>query len=129
MTIKYDINHDELVLLLQDSKYIVGYVKQGGYDTENPDHVKVDRDILPPYFFDDFIATKYLFYSNPNEVIENKNFIPPKLDEDEEGYVEETNQNKSYKSEETVPKEEYDALKDRMDRLEEMLQQLLAQKG
>lgn len=131
MVIKYDIAPDELVLFLEDKKYITGYVKIGGYDTENPNHVKINREILPAYFFDDFMSTKYLYYSYPEEVIPNKNFVPPKSSEDDDygDYVEAMSQNRPYVPKETVPKEDYDELKERMDRLEAMMKQLLSQKG
>lgn len=124
MTVKYDIGSNEIVLHLREGKYITGFTTVGGYDKELG-QVKVNREILPAYFFDNFAYERYLYYSKPEEVIENKNYVPPQNNE----YEEESQQI-------TVPKEQYDSLKEELERMKqqqetmmEMLQKLLGQKG
>lgn len=124
MVVRYDINSDEIVLHLRDGKYITGYTTLGGYDA-NLGQVKIKRKILPAYFFDNFSSERYLYYAKPEEVIENKNYIPTRdYDEDETP------------PQATVPKEQYDSLKEELelmkqqqDAMMKMLQQLLSQKG
>lgn len=120
----YDIANDEIALLIKDGKYITGYTTVGGYDPEFG-QVKIKREILPAYFFEEFVPNKYLYYSKPEEVIENKNYVPPQTKNSDE----ESQQN-------TVPKEQYDSLKEELELMKkqqeammEMLQQLLGQKG
>ena len=124
MTRQFDIGRDEIVLHLREGKYITGFTTAGAYDTDFG-QIKVNREILPAYFFDNFAYERYLYYSKPEEVIENKNYVPPKINNDEE----ESQQN-------TVPKEQYDSLKEELEIMKqqqeammEMLQQLLGQKG
>lgn len=124
MTRYFDIGRDEIVLHLREGKYITGFTTAGAYDTDFG-QVKVNREILPAYFFDNFAYERYLYYSKPEEVIENKNYVPPKINNDDE----ESQQN-------TVPKEQYDSLKEELEIMKqqqeammEMLQQLLGQKG
>ncbi|WAX23313.1 hypothetical protein VL10_ORF122 [Staphylococcus phage vB_SauM_VL10] len=119
MTTKFDIQSDELVLLMENGKYIVGYTIHGGYNEEQGD-VKIKRDILPDGFFSDFAPDKYLYYKKTNEVIVNKNYEPPSKSIEDEDYQ---------PPKEYVPKEDYDKLESKVDKLERMLQQLLAQKG
>lgn len=121
MVVKYDIGEDEVVLHLREGKYITGLTVYGGYSKENG-QVKVKREILPPYFFDDFAVSKYLYYEKPEEVIENKDYNPPNYGsvEDETGTA---------PVEETVSKEEYDKLKEEMDEIKKLLEQLMNQKG
>lgn len=124
MTRQFDIGRDEIVLHLREGKYITGFTTAGAYDTDFG-QIKVNREILPAYFFDNFAYERYLYYSKPEEVIENKNYVPPKINNDDE----ESQQN-------TVPKEQYDSLKEELEIMKqqqeammEMLQQLLGQKG
>ena len=124
MTRQFDIGRDEIVLHLRDGKYITGFTTAGAYDTDFG-QIKVSREILPAYFFDNFAYERYLYYSKPEEVIENKNYVPPKINNDDE----ESQQN-------TVPKEQYDSLKEELkimrqqqEAMMKMLQQLLGQKG
>ena len=124
MARQFDIGRDEIVLHLREGKYITGFTTAGAYDTDFG-QIKVNREILPAYFFDNFAYERYLYYSKPEEVIENKNYVPPKINNDEE----ESQQN-------TVPKEQYDSLKEELEIMKqqqeammEMLQQLLGQKG
>ena len=124
MTRQFDIGRDEIVLHLREGKYITGFTTAGAYDTDFG-QIKVNREILPAYFFDNFAYERYLYYSKPEEVIENKNYVPPKINNDEE----ESQQN-------TVPKEQYDSLKEELkimrqqqEAMMKMLQQLLGQKG
>lgn len=122
MVVKYDIGRDEIVLHLREGKYITGFTTVGGYD-KDLGQVKVNREILPAYFFDNFSAERYLYYAQPEEVIEDKNYIPPSNNtEDEElGNIP--------PAEETVSKEEYDKLKAEMDEIRTLLEQLMKQKG
>lgn len=124
MARQFDIGRDEIVLHLREGKYITGFTTAGAYDTDFG-QIKVSREILPAYFFDNFAYERYLYYSKPEEVIENKNYVPPKINNDDE----ESQQN-------TVPKEQYDSLKEELEIMKqqqeammEMLQQLLGQKG
>lgn len=124
MARQFDIGRDEIVLHLREGKYITGFTTAGAYDTDFG-QIKVNREILPAYFFDNFAYERYLYYSKPEEVIENKNYVPPKINNDDE----ESQQN-------TVPKEQYDSLKEELEIMKqqqeammEMLQQLLGQKG
>lgn len=124
MTRQFDIGRDEIVLHLREGKYITGFTTAGAYDTDFG-QIKVNREILPAYFFDNFAYERYLYYSKPEEVIENKNYVPPKINNDDE----ESQQN-------TVPKEQYDSLKEELEIMKQqqeammkMLQQLLGQKG
>lgn len=124
MTRQFDIGRDEIVLHLREGKYITGFTTAGAYDTDFG-QIKVNRGILPAYFFDNFAYERYLYYSKPEEVIENKNYVPPQINNDDE----ESQQN-------TVPKEQYDSLKEELEIMKqqqeammEMLQQLLGQKG
>lgn len=124
MTRQFDIGRDEIVLHLREGKYITGFTTAGAYDTDFG-QIKVNREILPAYFFDNFAYERYLYYSKPEEVIENKNYVPPKINNDDE----ESQQN-------TVPKEQYDSLKEELEIMRQqqeammkMLQQLLGQKG
>ena len=125
MARQFDIGRDEIVLHLREGKYITGFTTAGAYDTDFG-QIKVNREILPAYFFDNFAYERYLYYSKPEEVIENKNYVPPKINNDEE---EESQQD-------TVPKEQYDSLKAELEIMRQqqeammkMLQQLLGQKG
>ncbi|WBF81804.1 hypothetical protein [Staphylococcus virus vB_SurM-PSU5] len=124
MTRQFDIGRDEIVLHLREGKYITGFTTAGAYDTDFG-QIKVNREILPAYFFDNFAYERYLYYSKPEEVIENKNYVPPKINNDDE----ESQQN-------TVPKEQDDSLKEELQIMRQqqeaimgMLQQLLGQKG
>lgn len=124
MVVKYDIGRDEIVLHLREGKYITGFTVVGGYDKELG-QVKVNREILPAYFFENFSSERYLYYKKPEEVIENKNYVPPQINNSDE----ESQQN-------TVPKEQYDSLKEELELMRQqqeammkMLQQLLGQKG
>lgn len=124
MARQFDIGRDEIVLHLREGKYITGFTTAGAYDTDFG-QIKVNREILPAYFFDNFAYERYLYYSKPEEVIENKNYVPPKINNDDE----ESQQN-------TVPKEQYDSLKEELEIMKQqqeammkMLQQLLGQKG
>lgn len=124
MARQFDIGRDEIVLHLREGKYITGFTTAGAYDTDFG-QIKVNREILPAYFFDNFAYERYLYYSKPEEVIENKNYVPPKINNDDE----ESQQN-------TVPKEQYDSLKEELEIMRQqqeammkMLQQLLGQKG
>lgn len=124
MAVRHDISSNDIVLHLREGKYITGFTTVGGYD-EELGQVKVNREILPAYFFDNFAYERYLYYSKPEEVIENKNYEPPKINDDEG----ESQQN-------TVPKEQYDSLKEELELMKQkqeammkMLQQLLGQKG
>lgn len=124
MARQFDIGRDEIVLHLREGKYITGFTTAGAYDTDFG-QIKVNREILPAYFFDNFAYERYLYYSKPEEVIENKNYVPPKINNDDE----ESQQN-------TVPKEQYDSLKEELkimrqqqEAMMKMLQQLLGQKG
>ena len=124
MVRKFDIGRDELVLHLREGKYITGYTTAGAYD-EDLGQVKINREILPAYFFDNFAPEKYLYYKKPEEVIENKNYVPPQINNgDEES------------QQDTIPKEQYDSLKAELEIMRQqqeammkMLQQLLGQKG
>lgn len=125
MAVKYDIGSNEIVLHLREGKYITGFTTVGGYD-EELGQVKVNREILPAYFFDNFSYERYLYYSKPEEVIENKNYIPPQINDEDEQESQQI----------TVPKEQYDSLKEELELMRkqqeammEMLQQLLSQKG
>lgn len=124
MVIKYDIGSNEIVLHLREGKYITGFTTVGGYDKEIG-QVKVNREILPAYFFDNFAYERYLYYNRPEEVIENKDYVPPQNN----SFEVESQQN-------TVPKEQYDNLKEELELMKKqqeammkMLQQLLGQKG
>ncbi|UXE02524.1 tail fiber protein [Staphylococcus phage Biyabeda-mokiny_1] len=124
MTRQFDIGRDEIVLHLRDGKYITGFTTAGAYDTDFG-QIKVNREILPAYFFDNFAYERYLYYSKPEEVIENKDYVPPQINNGDE----ESQQN-------TVPKEQYDSLKEELELMRkqqeammEMLQKLLGQKG
>ncbi|ARM68958.1 hypothetical protein P108_0018 [Staphylococcus phage phiSA039] len=124
MTRQFDIGRDEIVLHLREGKYITGFTTAGAYDTDFG-QIKVNREILPAYFFDNFAYERYLYYSKPEEVIENKNYVPPQINNGDE----ESQQN-------TVPKEQYDSLKEELELMRkqqeammEMLQKLLGQKG
>lgn len=121
MVVKYDIGSDEIVLHLRDKKYITGYTIYGGYD-EDLGQIKVSREILPPYFFDNFSLDRYLYYDKPQEVIENKDYVP-NYDEMESGTFTEV------EKEETVSREDYDKLKAEMDGIKKLLEQLMKQKG
>lgn len=121
MVRKFDIGRDELVLHLREGKYITGYTTAGAYD-EDLGQVKINREILPAYFFDNFAPEKYLYYKKPEEVIENKNYTPPNYNSVENG-------TDSTIAEETVSKEEYDKLKEEMDEIKKLLEQLINQKG
>lgn len=119
----FDIGRDEIVLHLRDGKYITGFTTAGAYD-DDFGQIKINREILPAYFFDNFAYERYLYYSKPEEVIENKNYVPP-----QNNSVEEAQQN-------TVPKEQYDSLKEELELMRKqqedmmkMIQQLLGQKG
>ena len=124
MARQFDIGRDEIVLHLRDGKYITGFTTVGAYDTDFG-QIKVNREILPAYFFDNFAYERYLYYSKPEEVIENKNYVPPQINNgDEES------------QQDTVPKEQYDSLKAELEIMRQqqeammkMLQQLLGQKG
>ncbi|XWX29652.1 tail fiber protein [Staphylococcus phage PG-2021_87] len=124
MARQFDIGRDEIVLHLRDGKYITGFTTAGAYDTDFG-QIKVNREILPAYFFDNFAYERYLYYSKPEEVIENKNYVPPQINNgDEES------------QQDTVPKEQYDSLKAELEIMRQqqeammkMLQQLLGQKG
>lgn len=124
MARQFDIGRDEIVLHLRDGKYITGFTTAGAYDTDFG-QIKVNREILPAYFFDNFAYERYLYYSKPEEVIENKNYVPPQINNgDEES------------QQDTVPKEQYDSLKAELELMRQqqeammkMLQQLLGQKG
>ena len=123
MTRQFDIGRDEIVLHLREGKYITGFTTAGAYDTDFG-QIKVNREILPAYFFDNFAYERYLYYSKPEEVIENKDYIPPQINEDDES------------QQITVPKEQYDSLKEELELMKqqqeammEMLQKLLGQKG
>uniref|UniRef100_A0AAU6MX88 Tail fiber protein n=1 Tax=Staphylococcus phage 184DA TaxID=3110532 RepID=A0AAU6MX88_9CAUD len=125
MVVKYDIGRDEIVLHLREGKYITGFTTVGGYD-EELGQVKVNREILPAYFFDNFAYERYLYYSKPEEVIENKNYIPPQINDEDEQESQQI----------TVPKEQYDSLKEELELMKQqqeammkMLQKLLGQKG
>lgn len=125
MAVKYDIGRDEIVLHLREGKYITGFTTVGGYDEELR-QVKVNREILPAYFFDNFAYERYLYYSKPEEVIENKNYIPPQINDEDEQESQQI----------TVPKEQYDSLKEELELMKQqqeammkMLQKLLGQKG
>lgn len=125
MAVKYDIGRDEIVLHLREGKYITGFTTVGGYD-EELGQVKVNREILPAYFFDNFAYERYLYYSKPEEVIENKNYIPPQINDEDEQESQQI----------TVPKEQYDSLKEELELMKQqqeammkMLQKLLGQKG
>lgn len=124
MARQFDIGRDEIVLHLREGKYITGFTTAGAYDTDFG-QIKVNREILPAYFFDNFAYERYLYYSKPEEVIENKNYVPPQINNGDE----ESQQN-------TVPKEQYDSLKAELELMRQqqeammkMLQQLLGQKG
>ena len=124
MARQFDIDRDEIVLHLRDGKYITGFTTAGAYD-EDFGQVKVNREILPAYFFENFALDRYLYYKKPEEVIENKNYVPPQINNSDE----ESQQN-------TVPKEQYDSLKEELELMRQqqeammkMLQQLLGQKG
>ncbi|BCJ89030.1 phage protein [Staphylococcus phage SaGU1] len=124
MTRQFDIGRDEIVLHLREGKYITGFTTAGAYDTDFG-QIKVNREILPAYFFDNFAYERYLYYSKPEEVIENKDYVPPQINNGDE----ESQQN-------TVPKEQYDSLKEELELMRkqqeammEMLQKLLGQKG
>lgn len=124
MAVRHDISSNDIVLHLREGKYITGFTTVGGYD-EELGQVKVNREILPAYFFDNFAYERYLYYNKPEEVIENKNYVPPQSNSVED----EVQQN-------TVPKEQYDSLKEELELMKQkqeammkMLQQLLGQKG
>ena len=124
MARQFDIGRDEIVLHLREGKYITGFTTAGAYDTDFG-QIKVNREILPAYFFDNFAYERYLYYSKPEEVIENKNYVPPQINNgDEES------------QQDTVPKEQYNSLKAELEIMRQqqeammkMLQQLLGQKG
>ena len=124
MARQFDIGRDEIVLHLREGKYITGFTTAGAYDTDFG-QIKVSREILPAYFFDNFAYERYLYYSKPEEVIENKNYVPPQINNgDEES------------QQDTVPKEQYNSLKAELEIMRQqqeammkMLQQLLGQKG
>ena len=120
MVVRHDIGKDEVALHLRDGKYITGYTTVGGYDNDSG-QVKVKREILPPYFFDEFSSDKYLYYEKPEEVIVNKDFVSPVYSDEGEVIPE--------VKEETVSKEEYDKLKAEMDEIRRLLEQLMKQKG
>ncbi|ANH50493.1 hypothetical protein [Staphylococcus phage pSco-10] len=124
MTRYFDIGRDEIVLHLREGKYITGFTTAGAYDTDFG-QVKVNREILPAYFFDNFACERYLYYKKPEEVIENKDYVPPR-----------SNDNDEESQQLTVPKEQYDSLKAELEIMRQqqeammkMLQQLLGQKG
>ncbi|UVD42592.1 hypothetical protein [Staphylococcus phage vB_SauM-V1SA22] len=117
--IKYDISKDEIVLHLEDSKYIMGYTIVGGYDENNGD-VKISRSILPDGFFTEFVSTKYVYYKNTNEVIYNKNFKDNAKSIEDADYQ---------PPKESVPKEDYKKLESEVEELKRMLQELLSKKG
>lgn len=119
MVVKYDISSDEIVLHLKDKKYITGYTTYGGYD-EDLGQTKVNKEILPPYFFDNFSLDRYLYYDKPQEVIENKDYVPHYEEMESVTSIE-------VEKEETVSKEDYDKLKAEMDEMRKLLEQLMKQ--
>lgn len=122
MVVKYDIGSNEIVLHLREGKYITGFTTVGGYD-KDLGQVKVNREILPAYFFDNFSSERYLYYAKPEEVIEDKDYISSDNTEGNE----ETGTTPP--QEDMVSREEYDKLKAEMDEMRKMLEQLMKQKG
>lgn len=122
MVVKYDIGSNEIALHLREGKYITGYTTVGGYD-KDLGQVKVNREILPAYFFDNFSSERYLYYAKPEEVIEDKDYISSDNTEGNE----ETGTTPP--EEDKVSREEYDKLKAEMDEMRKMLEQLMKQKG
>ncbi len=122
MVVKYDIGSNEIVLHLREGKYITGFTTVGGYD-KDLGQIKVNREILPAYFFDNFSSEKYLYYAKPEEVIEDKDYISSDNTEGNE----ETGTTPP--KEAMVSREEYDKLKAEMDEMRKMLEQLMKQKG
>ncbi len=122
MVVKYDIGSNEIALHLREGKYITGFTTVGGYD-EDLGQVKVNREILPAYFFDNFSSERYLYYAKPEEVIEDKDYISSDNTEGNE----ETGTTPP--EEDKVSREEYDKLKAEMDEMRKMLEQLMKQKG
>lgn len=122
MVVKYDIGSNEIVLHLREGKYITGFTTVGGYD-KDLGQVKVNREILPAYFFDNFSSERYLYYAKPEEVIEDKDYISSDNTEgnEESGTIP--------PKEDMVSREEYDKLKAEMDEMRKMLEQLMKQKG
>lgn len=122
MVVKYDIGSNEIALHLREGKYITGYTTVGGYD-KDLGQVKVNREILPAYFFDNFSSERYLYYAKPEEVIEDKDYISS---DNTEGNEE---AGTTPPEEGMVSREEYDKLKAEMDEMRKMLEQLMKQKG
>lgn len=122
MVVKYDIGSNEIALHLREGKYITGFTTVGGYD-KDLGQVKVNREILPAYFFDNFSSERYLYYAKPEEVIEDKDYISSDNTEGNE----ETGTTPP--EEDKVSREEYDKLKAEMDEMRKMLEQLMKQKG
>lgn len=122
MVVKYDIGSNEIALHLREGKYITGFTTVGGYD-KDLGQVKVNREILPAYFFDNFSSERYLYYAKPEEVIEDKDYISSDNTEgnEETGTIP--------PKEDKVSREEYDKLKAEMDEMRKMLEQLMKQKG
>lgn len=122
MVVKYDIGSNEIALHLREGKYITGFTTVGGYD-KDLGQVKVNREILPAYFFDNFSSERYLYYAKPEEVIEDKDYISSDNTEgnEESGTIP--------PKEDMVSREEYDKLKAEMDEMRKMLEQLMKQKG
>ena len=122
MVVKYDIGSNEIALHLREGKYITGFTTVGGYD-KDLGQVKVNREILPAYFFDNFSSERYLYYAKPEEVIEDKDYISS---DNTEGNEESCT---IPPKEDMVSREEYDKLKAEMDEMRKMLEQLMKQKG
>lgn len=122
MVVKYDISSNEIALHLREGKYITGFTTVGGYD-KDLGQVKVNREILPAYFFDNFSSERYLYYAKPEEVIEDKDYISSDNTEGNE----ETGTTPPQEG--MVSREEYDKLKAEMDEMRKMLEQLMKQKG
>lgn len=69
-----NFNSDGYLLLHLDRNQITGYTSSGIMLPGNPQAL-VHESLLPEDFFNDFAIGKYLYYSSPERVVENPDFV------------------------------------------------------
>lgn len=79
---RIDFNRDGYLLLHLDRNKITGYTSSGLMLPGNPQAL-VHESLLPEEFFNDFFPGKFLYYSSPEKVIEDPDFVDPREYEEE----------------------------------------------
>lgn len=110
---------DGYLLLLLDKNVITGYVTYG-QEEEGVAHVLVHEDLLPRDFFKEFKATKYKYYSSPEEIIINPDYKEPQQQEESSAESTPEQQEKDSKSVEHLM-DELQSIKDMQNKILELL--------